>query len=170
MDLFDAIRGRRSIRAYRTDPLPPGVVEELIDAARWAPYGSGEEYPLRYVVVTSADRRAAIRDLMGDPTWHSFIADAPAVVCVVRDTRVGGGNADAHAATENLLLAAYARGLGSCWLASFDPKRLRALLDMPEEVIPVSVVTLGHPAEEPEAPPRPPVGRLIMRERWREGV
>ncbi len=169
MDLFAAIRGRRSVRAYRRDPIPDGVLEDLIDAARWAPYGSGEAYPLRYVVIASAERRAAVRDLMGDPKWHAFISDAPAVVCVVRDTRIGGGSADAHAATENLLLAAYARGLGSCWLASFDPKRLRALLGMPEEVIPVSLVTLGYPDETPEAPPRPSVDRLIMCERWREG-
>jgi len=169
MDLFDAIRGRRSVRAYRRDPLPPGLLEELIDAARWAPYGSGEAYPLRYVVVTEAARRAALRDLMGDPKWHGFIADAPAVVCVVRDTRIGGGDADAHAATENLLLAACARGLGSCWIASFDPAKLRALLGMPEEVVPIVVVPLGYPAESPEAPQRPPVDRLIMRERWREG-
>ena len=169
MDVLDAIHHRRSVRKYRPVPIPHEVLTELVDAAMWAPYGTGKAYPLRFVVVTDADRRSAIRDLTGDPDWHAFVAEAPAVVAVLRDTRIAGGDADAHAATQNLLLAAYECGLGTCWIGSFSKDRLREVLALPEVVTPVCLVTVGYADERPTPPPRPPVEQIMMSERWPKG-
>ena len=169
MDVLDAIHHRRSVRKYRAVPIPDEVMAELVDAAVWAPYGTGEAYPLRFVVVTDAERRAAVRDLTGDPAWHAFVAEAPAVVAVLRDTRIPGGDADAHAAAQNLLLAACECGLGTCWIGSFNRERLRDLLSLPEPVHPVCLVTIGYPDEHPTPPTRPPAEGVMMFERWREG-
>ncbi len=167
MDVFEAIRNRRSVRKYRREPISDETLTELISAATWAPYGTGEEYPLRFVAIRDRDRLEAVRDLTGDPVWHAFVADAGAVVAVVRDTSIAGGDADAHAATQNLLLAAHARGLGTCWIESFHRGRISALMDLPDTARAVCLVTVGVAAEEPVAPPRPDTESVMVHEDWR---
>jgi nitroreductase len=166
-DLFEA---RYSCRSFRPTPVPRATVERLLDAARWAPSAGGLQ-PWRFVVVTD---EAARRSLAAAAFDQGFLATAPVVVvvCAVPEESAaryrdrGRGLyclQDTAAATENLMLAATAHGLGSCWVGAFDEERAARSLDLPEGWRPVALVPIGEPAEAPPARSRRPLGAVV---RW----
>ena len=159
MDLWEAIRGRRSVRSFLDRPVTRETIERLLEAATWAPSG-GNAQTWRFVVVMDPAEIRKIKivspGLLGDPA---------AVIAVCQDlvqARVKGGNlgetflapVDAAMATQNLLLAAYAEGLGTCTIASFHQRGVSRLLKMREGVEPILLVSLGYPTEWPPAPAR----------------
>jgi nitroreductase len=150
MDAMDALRGRRSIRSYSTEPVEWEKVEAAVDAARLAATGRGVE-PWEFVVVTDARVRGQIAELCD---YGKFIAQAPVCVIVLcRDTKYY--LEDGSAATQNLMVAAFAQGLGSCWVAG-DKKpyaeKIARLVGAPAEYRLASTVALGYAAEG--LPPR----------------
>ena len=159
MDLYDAIRGRRSVRRFTPAPIERTVLERIIEAATWAPSG-GNAQTWRFVIVTEPARIAKLKTVS-----PGLIGDPGAVVAVCQDfadARAKGSTlgevllapCDAAMAAENLLLAAYAEGLGTCTVASFTPRAVARLLKLPETVEPVLLVSVGAPAETPKAPAR----------------
>ena len=160
MDVFEAIRGRRSIRSYRREDLPEELMIKLIDCARWAP-SAGNLQPWEFVIVKEdSTKKALARASLG----QYFIAEAPVVIVVCADQRRSGWGygkrgvqlyclQDTAAATQNLLLAAHALGLGACWVGAFDEEEVATILQLPKGMRPVAIVPVGYPAESP--PPRP---------------
>ncbi len=159
MELWEAIRGRRSVRAFLNRAVPRETIERLLEAATWAPSG-GNAQTWRFVVITDPAEIRSIKivspGLLGDPT---------AVIAICQDlvqARAKGGPlgetflapVDAAMATQNLLLAAYAEGLGTCAIASFHRHGVSRLLKIPEGIEPILLVSLGYPAQSPPAPPR----------------
>ena len=159
MDLYTAIRGRRSVRCFAPQPVERAVLERVVEAAVWAPSG-GNAQTWRFVIVTEPARIAKLKTvspgLLGDPA---------AVVAVCQDlaqARAKGSTlgetllapCDAAMAAQNLLLAAYAEGLGTCTIASFTHRAVTRLLKLPEGVEPILLVSVGTPDETPKAPPR----------------
>ncbi|KKM66591.1 hypothetical protein LCGC14_1479630 [marine sediment metagenome] len=169
MDAFEAIYGRRSIRRYTDQPVSEGIIEELLKAAMAAPSANNGQ-PWHFVVMD--DR--AILDAV--PKWHpyaSMVKYAPLAIAVCADTRGGKSEAywvqDCSAATQNLLLAAHAKGLGAVWLGIYPEeervKDAQKLLALPEDVIPLAIVALGHPAAQKPPNDRFDAGR-VHRNRW----
>lgn len=167
-DLFTA---RFSCRRFRAEPVPRSTVEQLLVAARWAPSAGGVE-PWRFVVVTQEKDR---RDLAAAALQQTFVAQAPVVivVCAVpsESARLYGERGrsmyclqDTAAATENLLLAATAAGLGACWVGAFEEKQVTRILGLPPEWWPVAVVPVGFPAEAPPPRRRRPAAEVVV---WR---
>ena len=169
MDTIEAIRTRRSIRRYTGETVPDDVLTEILKAAMSAP-SAGNQQPWQFVVV--ADRR--LRDEI--PTFHPYaqmVREAPIAIVVCGDLRLeryrGYWIQDCSAATQNLLLAAHAKGLGAVWVGIYPKEdrvvRLQKLLALPAEVIPLAVVPFGHPAER-----LPPANRYdaarVHRDRW----
>ncbi len=162
-------RRRFSCRRFAPDPVPRTTLERLLDAARWAPTAGGIE-PWRFVVVTDRATRAALaRAAFG----QGFVAEAPAVVCVVAvpaESAAAYGRRgaelyclqDTAAATENLLLAAAAEGLGACWVGAFDEGAVAHHLRLPEGWRPVALVPVGVPAERPGARRRRPLEEVVV--------
>ena len=169
MTVLDAIRGRRSIREYADAPVPPEDIEQLIDAARWAPYSTGTTYPLRFIAVTDSKQKDALCDTTKFPEVHHFIAAAPVVICIISDESAGGSPADAYAATLNLILAATELELGTCWVQEFNPARVAEILKLPEKFAPAGLITVGIPAEEPPTPMRPDLSDLLHWNAWGNG-
>ena len=173
MDLFEAIRGRRSVRAFTKEDVPDEVVEKLIDAARWAP-SAGNIQPWEFVVVRNPETK---RRLAAAALYQDFIAEAPVVVVVCANERrsaMGYGRRgatlyciqDCAAATQNMLLAAHALGLASCWVGAFSEDEVREVIEAPDGVRPVAIIPIGHPAERPRPPPRRPISHIIHYERF----
>lgn len=166
MELFDAIRARRSIRAYRPDPVDPAVLRRVLDAAVLAPTACNRQ-PFRLYVIETAGRAEELRRLYRQP-WFS---QAPLVIGIAAFpgeawSRRDGRNyavVDATIAFDHLILAATALGLGTCWVAAFDPAVARELLGLPADAEPVAFTPLGHPAEEVPARPRRPLEELLVR-------
>jgi nitroreductase len=169
MDALDAIFGRRSIRHYAPRPVPEEVLNTLLAAAMNAP-SAGNEQPWQFVVITD-------RSLMdGIASYHPYakmLPEAALAVMVCADLRrqrhEGSWVLDCAAATQNLLLAAHASGLGAVWVGIYPrPDReakLRELCALPEYIVPVSLVPLGYPGEK-----LPPVRRFdparVRHNRW----
>ena len=157
--ILELIRGRRSIRAYQDRPIEPDLLNQLVQALIWAP-SSGNFQCRRFFFVRS---RSLIRRIAESCFDHAWIATAPLVVVCCRDDRIdehyGPDSArfaiqDVSASIQNLLLAAHGHGLGSCWVCAFDEGELERLLDLPPDLHPVALVTVGYPAEIPPVPER----------------
>lgn len=162
MDLFEAIENRRSIRRYQEDqPVDEAIVERLLRAAVAAPT-AGNAQPWHFLVVRSATSR---RDLSAAALGQDLLVQAPVVIVVCADldraNRAYGSRGeslyclqDTAAAVQNLLLAATAEGLGTCWVGAFDEKQASRSLALDAHLRPVALVPVGHPAERPAARPR----------------
>jgi len=158
MDTFDALRTRRSIRTFTDAPVDDAAVETLLRAAMAAP-SAGNQQPWQFAVLTERRLLDAI------PEFHphsAMLRGAPlGIVVAGRSDHERFGPywvQDCAAATENLLLAAHASGLGATWCGIYPREErvaaLRDLLGMPAEVAPFCVVAIGHPGEEKPAEDR----------------
>lgn len=176
MDVFEAIKMRRSIRMFKDEPIEEQLLDEIMEAARWAPSG-GNTQRRRFIVITSKPILEAVRKV--SPGIFSRPA-ALVVICLetlLNETARAKATdrywraLDCAVAAQTLVLAATGRGLGSCIAGSFSPLALKELLDIPETIEPVLLVTLGHSAETPKAPPRVPFEEIVFRDtygkKWR---
>lgn len=147
MDALEALRGRRSVREYEETPVPREIIEVAVDCGRLAATARNEQ-PWEFVVVSDAEKRARIADITN---YGKFIATAP--VCIAVLCKDGTYYLeDGSAATQNILVAAHALGLGTCWVAG-DKKpyadELRRLLGAPQGYKLISLIALGYAARVP---------------------
>ena len=159
MDAIECIKTRRSIRKFKPEPVPRKLVMEVIDCGRRAP-SSRNSQPWQFIVITSDKQKeelAAIRRKTSVPC--DWMADAPALVAVCVDLEQCSPTRwieTGSVAAENILLAAHAKGLGACWIAmryDFKPQlnaRIQSILGVGANVMPVAVLALGYPDEEPK--------------------
>jgi len=159
--LLEIIRKRRSIRKFKPQKIPIQEIEELLEAARWAPSG-GNAQSWRFVIVTKRETVEALKmvspGLFGEPPGII-------VMCFDKDRLQSASEIhymDLGAALQNLLLMACAKGLGCCPIASFDAEAVVELLSLPSRIQPVLLVIVGYPDEDPSPPPRLPLNRLIV--------
>ena len=153
MHAIEVLKTRRSVRAYIDAPVPREIIADVIDCGRLAATAVNIQ-PWEFVVVTN---RELLRSIAQTTDHGKFIADAPVCVVVLcEDTKYY--LEDGSAATENILLAARAHGLGSCWVAG-DKKPYASdicrLVGAPPGYKLVSLIPMGYPAESPEKPKRP---------------
>jgi nitroreductase len=146
-DAIEVLKSRRSIRTYTQQPVPRSVIEEIVDCARMAPTAMNDQ-PWDFVVVTARERLVQIPPMLGHA---EFIANAAfAVLVLARDSNCAVE--DCSAATENLLIAAAAHGLGSCWVAgtkqAYGPIVAKAF-GAPADRQLIAIVSIGYPADEP---------------------
>lgn len=155
MDALECIHTRRSVRKYTNEPVSPEQVRELLAAAMTAP-SACRQFPWHFVVVTD---RAKLEAVHSFSPHAAMAAKAPVAVLVCAEpaleTRCPGyWLQDCVAAVQNLLLAARALGLGAVW-TGVHPREdrmdgFRALLGIPEEIVPVAFLVMGHPDEPQE--------------------
>lgn len=158
MEAMEAILSRRSIRQYTSKPVSREVVREILEAAMSAP-SAGNERPWHFVILTD---RAILDEI---PKFHPYSAmlkqaSAAILVCAdpVLEKHKGYWVLDCAAASENILLAAHAKGLGGVWCGVYPNEdrvqNLKKLLHLPEQITPFSLIPLGFPAEIKDAPDR----------------
>ncbi|MBN1880993.1 MAG: nitroreductase family protein [Deltaproteobacteria bacterium] len=151
MDAIEAIMTRRSIRKYTDTPITDDQVKQILSAAMAAPT-AGNQQAWEFVVITDRKVLNALPDVH---PYSRMLLKAPAAVLVCgnleTETKEGYFPQDCAAATQNILLAANALGLGAVWLGVHPREErvtgIRKLLRIPDHVVPVSLVALGHPAE-----------------------
>jgi nitroreductase len=188
--VIETIMKRRSVRRFREDEVSDGLLEKIVDAARWAPSG-GNFQPWLFVVIRDDQLKEKSRSFLGDRAlrymesnegkkeleergrderskwveairsgrFQGHVSKAPVLIAIFGDTKSSCYIHDCCAATENIILAAQALNLGSCWI---DPgfgdelteSQFRDLLKVPKNYRIVSLVAIGFPAERPEPPPR----------------
>ena len=168
MNVLEAIKGRRSIRAFKNQEVSAEIVEKLIDAARWAP-SAGNIQPWEFIVVRDPKIK---RGLVKAALNQTFIEEAPVVivVCADEDRSFQGYGArgknlyciqDTAAAIQNIHLAAYSLGLGTCWIGAFREEEAREVLKVPKGVRPLAIIPVGYPAESPSPRKRRPIDQIV---------
>ena len=168
MDIVEAIKGRRSIRAFKNKKVAQETVEKLLDAARWAP-SAGNIQPWEFIIVQKPEIKRALVEAALDQT---FIEEAPVVIVVcANESRSSQGYGirgktlyciqDTAAAIQNLHLTAYSLGLGTCWIGAFREEKAREILKIPEGVRPLAIVPVGYPAETPPPRNRRPISQMF---------
>lgn len=164
MDALEAIARRRSVRRYKADPVSQELIEKVVDAGRRAPTARNEQ-PWEFVVVTDPQVRST---LAGICDYGRFIKESP--VCIVtfcRDTKYY--LEDGCAAIENMLVAAEALGLGTCWVAG-DKKAyaptIAEKLGVPGGQRLIGLVALGYAADSGQATSKRPLKEVLHMEKW----
>ncbi|MFQ6081449.1 MAG: nitroreductase family protein [Candidatus Bathyarchaeia archaeon] len=159
MEVFEAIKNRRSVRKYKAKPVPDEFIEKILEAGRWAPTG-GNIQPWKFIIVEDPKILDMIRKVS---PGYLGVAPFAIVVCSDRERayKIGGklGRdylciADCAMAVENMLLAAHALGLGACPVKSFSPVALKEILEIPRGIEPELIVIVGYPNKKPSRPPR----------------
>jgi nitroreductase len=169
MDFFDLIQKRYSVRAYRKKPVEEEKLRKILDAARLAPTAANRQ-PFQLIVVKTEGRETELKRIYG----RDWFSQAPLIICACALpsqgwTRADGKNfseVDTTIAMDHLILAAAAQGLGTCWIAAFDPKAAREIFNLPADVEPVALTPLGYPADELKTKKRKDLSDLVMYEKW----
>ena len=164
---IDNLFARRSIRKYTGEPVTDEQVDLLLKAAMAAPSASNLK-PWHFVAVT---RRAVLSQLAEIHPHGKMLAEAALAICVCGDPAINERmwDQDAAAATENILLAVVGLGLGAVWLGVYPREErmqpIRGVLGIPDDIVPFSVVSIGHPAEARPARTQYDESR-VHREAW----
>ena len=156
MDVLNAIETRRSVRKYKPVPVPDGDLKKILEAGRLAP-SAGNKQPWGFVVVRDPGRRKLLAEAARNQTWT---ADAGAFLAVFSDSANSPGGyskwteRDPMIAAENMILAAWSLGYGTCWVGAFEEEKVKSLLGIPEDKKVICLLPLGVPAETPAPKPR----------------
>ena len=157
MESFLNLASRRySVRKFSDRPIDKTTLDLILEAGRIAPTACNFQ-PQRILVIESDEARAKLRDC----TASHF--DAPLVLLVCYDQTVSwkrkfdgadGGPVDASIVTTQMMLQAFELGVGSTWVGSFDPQKVRTLFKLPENYVPIALLPLGYPAVDAVPSPR----------------
>ncbi len=166
MAFYEVLEKRRSIRAYRPDPVPEEMLERIARAVQLAPTACNIQ-PFRFLWVESETAKQAVYDCYK----AEWLRNAPLIAVALGNReqawkRLDGASAhtlDVAIAFEHLVLAAAAEGLGTCWICAFDQQRLHRNLELGPEWEAVAFTPLGFPAESPEPRSRKPLDTLFQR-------
>ena len=143
MSLIDKVLSRRSIRAYAKKKIPTPVLNNILEAGRQAPSASNRQ-PWHFIVITDKEIKQTLS--WGKVNW--FIKDAPLIILGCANTETGNGSiVDTAIALQNMVIAAWAMDVGSCWLGAFKEGDVKQLLGIPDKWKVVALVTFGYPAE-----------------------
>jgi nitroreductase len=171
-DFIDLVRKRRSVRSYRSDPVPREMIESCVDAARFAPSASNTQGWRFFVAEGELKDRLVKESLGGIVVPNRFAAGAPVVVALamkldVVTHRLGARFKgidyhllDAGIAGEHFVLRAAELGLGTCWIGWFDKKAAKRVLDIPSPWDVPALITVGFSAEEPTPKERRPASEI----------
>jgi nitroreductase len=160
MEFEDLIRTRYSVRAYRPDPVEEDKLARILEATRLAPTAANRQ-PFRIIVIATAGREAELGRIYPRP----WFVQAPLMIAAcgvpseswVRRDGKPYTDVDVTIAMDHLILAAANEGLGTCWIAAFDPAAAREVLRLEPELEPLVFTPLGYPADSP----RPKQRRLL---------
>ena len=159
-DFLQVIKTRRSCRKYRPEQIPDEALNAILEAGTYAPTGMGLQSPF-IVAVQNGELKsqlermnAAVRGVAGNPYY-----DAPTYILVFSSADCLFAVQDGSCVLENMMLAAHALGLGSCWInreremfATDEGKRLMKVWGLPDGLIGIGAISVGYPAAEPAAP------------------
>ena len=169
MQFLELTRKRYSVRAYKPEPVEEDKLQQVLEAASLAPTAANRQ-PFQFVVTYTVGREAELKRIY-DKDW--FI-QAPVVICAcgvpkqawVRRDGKNYCDVDVAIAMDHLILAATELGLGTCWIAAFNPAAAREVLRLPDEVEPIAFTPLGYPNDQPTPKKRKPVAEMVSYDHW----
>ena len=169
MSLLETIRKRYSCREYQDKALEPEKLEQIFEAARLAPSAKNLQ-DWRFVAVTEPAMKAKVAEAANG---QMFLAKAAVIIVACSDSdyvmRCGQaiGPIDVAIALEHIALQAAELGLGTCWIGSFFPEKVKALLGVPDDITVVELMSVGYAADEARPAKREAVEKIVCYEKWR---
>lgn len=170
MDVFEAIKKRRSVRSYKPEPVPEDKLKRILEAARLAPSAHNAQ-DWKFVVVGDAKKRKEL----AKAAWQDFVGEAPVVIVLVSldPEHIMSGGSPAYAvdlgiAGEHIALQAVEEGLGVCWVGAFNQEKVKEILNIPENYKVVALLPLGYPADKPGPKQRKSFGEVVSFENFQE--
>lgn len=166
MEYLKLINERYSVRGYKSTPVEDEKLQQVLEAARMAPTAANRQPFMLYVMKTDG-RESDLRRIYG----ADWFIQAPYVICactihskawVRASDNENYATVDVAIMFDHLVLAAQDLGLGTCWIAAFDPQAAREVLDLPEDHIPVVFTPLGYPDKEPRSKRRKALSELVQ--------
>ena len=169
MDTFQCIRTRRTIRDFKSDPVPDAVVHRILQAARWSPSSSNIQ-PWHFIVIRNPETIGRLGEIC---TQGTFIGQAPLAIAVVMgETR--RPQLDAGRAIQQMELAAWAEGLGTCFVGIRGEQQTeaKALLSIPDDMELITVLPFGYRILRPAGTgtPRKPMSEIAHGERFGQAL
>jgi nitroreductase len=165
MDCIDQVLNRRSIRRFKDEPVSEQVINRILEAGRRAPTATNQQ-PWHFVVA----RDYAEKEACTFGGFNRFATEAPFVVVgLYRKSEViieKLSLMDVTIALQNMVVAGWVQGVGSCWMGAFDESKLRGALNLPEDSRIVGAVAFGIPDENPGQPPKKPLSETVHFDRW----
>lgn len=158
---LDLARRRRSVRRYRPDPVPEELLQQVLEAGRWAPSAVNSQ-PWEFVVVRDPQVKQALYDLatVAGLRWPHLLS-APVVIVLTARKLTSYARDDCIFAAQNMMLCATDVGLGTCYIGGFAEARIRKLLAVPEGHVVPGMITLGYAEHDPPPPPRRELASMI---------
>jgi nitroreductase len=169
MELLNLMKNRYSVRKYKSDEIEEEKLNMVLEAARLAPTAVNKQ-PFQLIISKTKGKEKELNRI-----YHAaWFVEAPIIICACTLpeegwTRIDGKNyseVDTTIAMDHLILEAASLGLGTCWIAAFDLKAAREVLNIPENVLPLLFTPLGYPASEPGAKSRKNMEELVRYEKW----
>jgi nitroreductase len=175
MDILKTIQERRSIRKYKTDPVPEEIIFEILEAARQAPSWANTQ-TWRFIIVKDDNTKRFLSDtLSSNNPARNALVEAPLTICLAAKKGASGfykgqcatdkGNYwfmfDAGIAMEHIVLAAWNFGLGTCHVGLFDAGQAEDILKIPDDYAIVEMTPLGYFEIEPAETPRKPLQDIV---------
>jgi nitroreductase len=145
LEVFDALRIRKSVRAYELKQIPDEVLMKVLEAGRISPSANNAQ-PWHFIVIKDFDKRKTL----SKRRWTKFLSEAPVVLvgCGDRGRSPDFNVIDVSIALQQMVIAATAEGLGTCWIGDFDGKTVRDLVKIPDKFDVVCMLAMGYPREK----------------------
>jgi nitroreductase len=159
MSLIDVVLDRRSIRRYEPKEIPREVLDNILEAGRQAPSAANKQ-PWHFIVLTDSE----IKKELSRGLFNRFIKEAPVTIvgCAHKDLIAGKwSSVGTTIALQNMVVAAWAMGVGSCWIGDFNEEKVKKLLSIPENWNIIALVSFGYPAEKPQPRKKKPVEEIV---------
>jgi len=146
MTPLETVLSRRSVRRYKPDPVPNDVLNNILEAGRLAPSAANRQ-PWHFIVI----RDSGLRQKLAQGRWNKFVAESAFTVVGCGDPTVSPKwhTVDVAIALQNMVIAAWAQGVGSCWIGDFVEDEVKKLLGIPEKLSLIAMISFGYPAEKP---------------------
>jgi nitroreductase len=169
MEFIELINKRYSVRAYKPNPIEESKLEVALEAARLAPTAANRQ-PFQIIVINTKGRQDELQRIYR----RDWFVQAPLLICMcgiqarswTRLDKRRYLDVDLAIVMDHFILAATDQGLGTCWVASFNVKAAREILNIPDEVEPLIFTPLGYPADQPTKKERKPISDIVRYDYW----